>query len=361
MSGIVEKKVLETRKVFLKSRWLELIDEPPKKLQNFKGDWFRVDKHIFVKLCQYAYDMLFKTLDIFGLDGGIEGSGKTVDASQLGQMFHYIMTETRIISEELGTYYEYTEENCLAHDLESFNELSDKYNDLLFRIIICDEAGELKAEDRWSESNKDFRESMRKDRKKLRFRILCYPQPFELVKDFILGRTNFIRINRFSLDKNGFGSSPDIVDTIIIPRGDYTYSHHTKEIISRSEIKAALKEQGKEKYTSELQKKFIYKTSKKDDVFCFDSENYIKKAKEFSKIKKNEKKVFISGKTVEILAKHLTAGRLGFSTSFKKDKHEHLSKEEIEIREREKRDGLLIFKLQTRCKEALKEQNKTKV
>ena len=286
MSGIVEKKVMETRKVFNNQRWNDLYDNPPKKLKNFKGIYFRVDRDIFRKMCQYAYDMVFKVLDIFGLDGGIEGSGKTTDASQLGQIMHYIMVECNIISKDLGTYYEYNEENCLAHDLETFNELSDKYNDNLFRIIICDEAGELKAEDRWNDANKDFRESMRKDRKKLRFRILCYPQPFELVKDFILGRTNFIRINRFSKEKDGFGSIPNIVDTIIIPRGDYTYSFHTKDLIPRTEIKNALKEQGKEKYTSELAKKYIYKTTKKDDVFCFDAESYIKKAKEFSKIKK---------------------------------------------------------------------------
>jgi len=347
-SGIVEKRVVETRKKFNKKRWKELYKEPPKELLKFDGSPFFVDPDIFRKFLQYSYDMVFKNLDIFGLCGGIEGSGKTTDATQIGQQFYYIFNECNIIRKDLGTWYTYTEENCLGHNLKAFLELCDKYNDDLFRIIICDEAGELKGEDRWEEGNKEFREDMRKDRKKLRCRLMCYPQPWELVKDFTLGRTNFVRINRFSLDKDGFGSIPDVVDMIIIPRGDYTYSFHSKEIIRRGEMKKALLNLTKERYTNELAENFIYKTTEKSDVFCFNAESYIKKAKEENRNTKRDKKIFVSNKLIKIFSKNLTAGKIGLSTKVDKT----LTRDETAEAEKEKRKALLISKFVNTCREA---------
>ena len=356
MSGIVEKRVIETRKGFNHKRWKELYDNPPNKMYNeINKEWFFVDQDIFRKECQYIYDMVFKVLDVFGLFGGMEGSGKSTDASQIGQQFWYILNECNILRKDLGTYYDYTDDNCLTHNLESFLEKCDKYNDELWRIIICDEAGDLKSEDRWEEANKIFRDDMRKDRKKLRIRLMCYPVPFELVKDFTLGRTNFIRMNRFSKDKNGFGSIPDIVDMIIIPRGDFTYSFNTKEQVKREEIKHALLELSKSRYTSDLQKKYIYKTTRKDNVFCFDAEKYIKQAKEENRMKKKQEKIYISDNLIRIIAEKLTAGKIGLSIKVPQD----LPKEEREEKEREKRDALLVSKLVNACRDKVK-KNKLK-
>jgi len=356
MSGIVESRVLETRKGFNKQRWQELYDNPPKTLEGFKGVPFHVDPDFFRKCLQYSYDMLFKILDIFGLHGGIEGSGKSTDASQVGKIFHYIFTECNIIREDLGTYYEYNEDNCLAHNLSAFLDICDKYNDDLFRIIICDEAGDLKSEDRWEESNKIFRDDMRKDRKKLRVRLLCYPQPFELVRDFNLGRNNFMRINKFSKSKDGLGSIPNKVDTIILPRGEYTYSFHTKELIKREEMKKVLLEVTKERYTKEFPKKYIFKTSRKDDVFCFDAQKYIKKAKEENRIRRKQEKVYLSNALIKIIAENLTSGKIGLSTKIDKT----ASKEEQEEQLQEKRKAQLISKLVNTCREKVKLMEKKK-
>jgi len=350
--GIVERRVLETRKGFNKKRWQELFDNPPKSLQDpINNETFRVDPDAFRKYLQYVYDMVHKTLDVFGLFGGIEGSGKSTDASQVGYEFYFIMCECNVLREDLGTWYEWTDKNCLGHNLDAFLDLCDKYNDDLWRIIICDEAGDLKSEDRWEDANKMFRDEMRKDRKKLRVRLLCYPQPFELVKDFTMGRTNFIRINRFSLEKDGMGSIPDVVDMIIIPRGDYTYSFITKELVPRGQIKGALKEVSKERYTSEFPRKFIFKTMKKDNVFCFDAEEYIKRAKEENRLRKKQEKVYLSNNLIELIANHLTAGKMGFST---KKPDESLTRDERQQVEEERRKAFLISKLINTCRERLK-------
>lgn len=143
---------------------------------------------------------------------------------------------------------------------------------------------------------------MRKDRKKLKIKLLCYPQPFELVKDFTLARVNFIRISEFREDAKG-GLIPDIVSTIIIPRGKYTFSWNSHEIISKRELKASLLEQTKEKYTRELPKKYIYKITKKSMTFCFDEKKYIKNAKEENRLFLKEEKIYLSNRLIEIIAK----------------------------------------------------------
>lgn len=349
MSEIVEPLVMETRKLFNNDRHKELMNEPPRDLQNYKGDKFHVDKDVFYKLCQYVYNLTFKNLDILGLFGGEEGTGKSTDASQIGAIIHYIMVECNVISEQLGTYYEYNEDNCLSHNLISFLKKCDKYNDNIFRILICDEAGGLKSEERWDEWNKKFREEMRKDRKKLRIRLVCYPQPFELVKDFTLARVNFMRISEFREDKKQ-GLIPDIVKTIIIPRGRKTFSWHTHEEISKREIKAAILDQTKERYTKEFQNKYIYKTSRKSITFCFDPKKYIKQAKEENRLFLKEEKIFITNNLINIFGKYLTAGKIGLSTTIPKDS----TYEEKKDRERERLHALSVSKFVNKCRNSSK-------
>lgn len=351
-SEIVEPIVKETRKRFNMKRYEELYENPPNKL-DFKGFPVDVDKDIFRKLCQYVYNLTFKNLDILMLFGGAEGTGKTTDASQIGFQFYYIMTECRVLNEDLGTLYAYDEENCLSHNLISFLKKCDKYNDHVFRIIICDEGGGLKSEERWDEWNKKFRDEMRKDRKKLRVRLVCYPQPFELVKDFTLARVNCIRISEFREDKKK-GLIPDIVQTIIIPRGRYTFSFHTHEVISQKEIKSALLEQTKERYTKELPLKYVYKTSKKNSTFCFEVKKYIEQAKKENRLFLKEEKIYLSNNLIRILAENLTAGKIGLSIKVP----DGLGLDEREKKEKERKDALLISKLVNKCRDVVKSQKK---
>lgn len=347
-SEIVEPLVKETRKVFDHKRYEELFADPPSVLY-FGKDPIKIDKDIFRKLMQYVYNLTFKNLDVLFLNGGEEGTGKTTDASQVGFQFHFIMVECKVISKELNTYYPYDEANCLSHNLISFLKKCDKYNDNIFRIIICDEGGGLKSEERWDEWNKKFREEMRKDRKKLRVRIVCYPQPFELVKDFTLARVNCIRMSEFRQDKNK-GLIPDIVKTIIIPRGQYTFSWHTNQMIEKKEIKGALLEQTKERYTKELNKKYIYKTSKKTATFCFDVKNYMKQAKEENRLFLKEERIYLSNYLIHILGSYLTAGRIGLSTKV----DQSLEYDERQQKEKERKYALSISKLVNKCRDAQK-------
>jgi len=344
---IVEEVVLKTRKVFNHKRYEELLENPPSVLTSYHDNksTYIVDKDWFRKQCQYVYNLVFKNLDILGLYGGAEGTGKSTKASQDGNTLYYIMLECNVLNEELGTYYPYDEENCMAHNLISFLKKADKYNDHVFRILICDEAGGLKSEERWDEWNKKFREEMRKDRKKLRVRLLCYPQPFELVKDFTLARVNYLRLAEFREDKKK-GLIPDMVKTIIIPRGKFTFSFNTHELIPQREIKAALLEQTKERYTKELHQKYIFKTHRTSPTFCFNVKTYMKNAKEENRLFLREEKIYLSSNLIRIIAKSLTAGKIGLSIKVNKE----LSIEERKIKEQERKDALLISKLVNKCR-----------
>lgn len=354
MSEIVSKKVLELRKVFNHQRYEELLQEPPKTLENYKGDTFKVDADVFRKFCQYAHNMLFKNLDVWGLFGGGEGSGKSTDASQVAKQFHYILVETNILNHELGTFYEFTEENILCHNFKSYLYKKDKFADWIFRIYICDEAGGLKSEERWDEDNKLFRDDMRKNRKRLEINLLCFPQPFELVKDFAQGRVNFLRLSKFRQHKTK-GLIPDKVDTIIIPRGEYTFSWNTREKVHRKEIKRAISDQTKERYTKDFPKNCIYKTTTKDITFCFDAHKYDKQAKEENRMFKKTAKVLLTSGEVTILANNLTAGKLGFSVN--KKYPENATIEEIKELDKDKRDGYIINKLAKKCVSAVKQNS----
>lgn len=345
---IVEELVLKVRKVFNLKRYEELLENPPKTLTSFHDNKsnYIVDKDWFRKQCQYVYNLTFKNLDILGLYGGEEGTGKSTKASQDGNTFYYIMTECNVLNKELGTWYPFDEENCLAHNLVSFLKKADKYNDDIFRILICDEAGGLKSEERWDEWNKKFREEMRKDRKKLRLRLLCYPQPFELVKDFTLARVNYIRISEFREDEKK-GLVPDMVKTIIIPRGKFTFSFNTNEIIPKKEIKMALLEQTKERYSKELHQKYIYKISKTSPTFCFDVKKYMKNAKEENRLFLKEEKIYLSSNLIRIFARNLTAGRIGLSIRI----DNNLDPGERKIKEQERKDALLVSKLVNKCRD----------
>lgn len=351
--GIIEKRLIKIRKGFNHKRYKELLYNPPSTIKNYLGIEFRVDKDVFYKMCQYVYDMVFSTLDVIGWFIGGEGSGKSTHASQYGQMIYYIMLEVNILRKDLGTYYDYVEEECLAHNLESFLELSDKYNDDLFRIIICDEAGDLKSEDRWNEENKNFRQSMRKDRKKLRFRLLCYPKLEELVGDVILGRSNFIVFCDFSKNSNG-NSIPDEGSLLIIPRQDFTYSYHSLLKIPKGEILKILNNLKKEKYIGKIDNKYIYKTYKRDDVFCFDPDKYIKNAKEHSRIQKQVKKVYLTEAQIYILAESLTAGKLGLST--KKPKAGFQTEQDKKEWEFQKKKAQNVNKIKWACVEYVRRQ-----
>lgn len=353
-TGIVDERLIQVRKNFNHKRYNELWENPPKHLTNYKGEKFQINKEWFKKNLLYVHNAVFKVLDVLGLFGGEEGTGKSTDMSQWGQTIYYILIECEVVSEKNNNFYEFNEKNCLAHNLISFLKLCDKYNDELFRIILCDEAGGLKGEDRWDEWNKKFRDDMRKDRKKLRFKGLAYPQVFELVKDMTLGRVSFMRISEFREDKQK-GLIPDIVKTIIIPRGKYTFSWHTNEMISKTELKKALFEQSKERYTKTIQKKFIYNTTKKDNVFCFNVKQYLIDAINENKLFLKEEKIYLSNRLIEILANNLTAGKIGLSISVPKD----LTGEELKEAEQERKDALLISKLVNKCRAVIKNQTET--
>jgi len=317
-AGISEEKVIKTRELCDLDKltlWCSNEYKHKEIFKKYDGTEFYFPSHLFRKLSRYVYDLVYKNKDFNMYFSGGEGTGKTTHATQWGQVFYYILTECNIINEELGTYYVYDEKTCMAHDLDDYNSMSDKYSDNLFRIIICDETGDLKAEDRFNKNNKDYRKKMRKDRKSLHIKLFNYPNVFELSKDAIIDRSNGFVLCKENegLDKFG-GSIPNVADVVFIPRGDYTFSwddnHKFGELVSKEELKAEIEEILKHKYFKTIDKKYVYLTYKRDNVFCFNAQDYIKRAKEKAKIEGEIAQFRLTEHQMRVLFKYVTAKKI---------------------------------------------------
>lgn len=326
-NGISENVVIETRKRFDIDRWEHIRYNPPKFIKRYDGAKFRVDPDVFFKLCNGIYELVFKNQDIKVKFTGGEGSGKTTHATQYGQIFYYILIESNVLHKDLGTYYDYIEEECLAHDIDEYNDMSDRLQNNVFRILICDEAGSLKASNRFDKNNKSFSEKMRKDRKTLKIEILCYPNVWELNKDSVLDRTNLVVLCESSEDLYGYGATPDVAKLLVLPRGKFTFSYHSLNLISKAEMKEMLGELIKNKYVSSIQDKYIYKTYKRDDVFCFDAQKYLARAKEKGKIDSGISNFTLRPSELSILLESLTPKKL-LGVGTRQLIPEHLSLEE---------------------------------
>ena len=347
MSQIISPIVKKVQKVFNHERYEELLDNPLSRIP-FENTSFYFDPKIFYKCVQGIYNIVFSAMDINGLEGGDEGSGKTTDASQLGYAFYYIMCELNVLNKELGTWYSWNLENVMGYNLVDFMNKVHKYSDMPFRIFILDEAGGLQGERRWDELNFKFRDNIRKDRKRLMIRILNFPQIWEIVKDLTLGRVNMIRLCHITAGRKEM--KKDKVSTIFIPRCEHTFSYSTKELIPKREIKMALNEMSKEKYTKELNKKYIYCVSKKTSFFTFNIAQYEQESKDKNKLLEEAKGITLTPNVSRILAEHLTASRLGLSQHIP----DGLSGDELKEAEKQKRKAMSIYHLVKQCKKQIK-------
>ena len=342
--------VAEMRKNFDLAKLDDFIKNPlssvPLDRAGRKGS-LKFDKRVFRKLCQGIYVLAFQNMDINILEDGTEGSGKTTDASQIGYVIYWLMCELNVLNKDLGLWYEWNLKNVMGYNLDHFLELYDKFTDMPFRIIICDEASGLQAERRWEEANIKARDDWRKDRKRLTIRIVIHPQAWELVRDLTQARINMIRINKMTSAKRGYNK--DDVDVIILPRGDYTYSYHTGEIIHQNEMKVMMKERAKEKYTGVIPKKYIYCTSKKTGIFTFDPIEYERESKRMNKNVKR-KDIKITKHVAYILAKYLSPDKLGLSRNVP----EGLDPIEREHAEKEKKYAMSLYDLKKKCQNLIK-------
>lgn len=212
-------------------RFEELVKNPVLELENFKGEKIKYDRFVVKKILMGINQMIFSEMDLYMINVGKEGSGKSCFASQLLLYMYFIIKEVGLVE------YEYDVKKLFFSSLQRMLEVQENQpNDDYFRIMCLDEAYELNRGNYREENSKEYKDDMRSSRKMLRIVILNLPQIGELETAITLTRTNFIFYSDMDSDtKLGTVKKGDI-NMYILPRGKKIYSPYQRRNISDAEI-----------------------------------------------------------------------------------------------------------------------------
>lgn len=270
-------------KNFNYKRLEDLFKNPPKTLKpqdNSSNEEITYDPFVVRKYLYGIIQMVVNEMDLLIGYVGDEGMGKSAGCSQDINLVYYLLKELNLIE------YEYNLKDMWFNSLESFTEAEDKYFGEKFRILGLDEGNELHRQDWQDELVKTFFQRLRRERFNQRIKFICLPQIGELITGIVLSRMNFV-FHMYGKDKIKTGSiSKGFCDFFIIPRSDKIYSPQQKREISKTEIKTALTmnlEDKKKKYIQQIPKSILIKTIRKNHIWGFSKEEYIKSLKESNK------------------------------------------------------------------------------
>lgn len=252
----------------------EWVRKPKKMLLNEKGQAIVYDSHVIKKINTAIMQNIFDEMDMWTLNTGAEGSGKSCLSSQFVWYVYSLLKDIGLVT------YKY--------DLEKFTKASikDMLDDQIdpekkqkhFNIYLLDEAEDLLRSNHSNSENKRFLRNMRRSRKDRSFVFLNSPQIGELNLSLTLARVNFIFDAQMSYNpvtgllKRGF------CDFYIIPRGDEVYSRRFKRNFLKTQIKNTLLKifEKKTNYYSGLPKDLMICQFKFNHVWGFDQDVYKK-------------------------------------------------------------------------------------
>jgi len=256
---------------FKLDRYLELLNKPLLEVTNFAGKVVKFDPYWVRKNAIAINQMIFNEMDLYILNIGKEGSGKSCWSSQQILYFYKYLTEIGLID------YEYNIKKMFFADILSFlEEHAEQKNKDYFRIETLDEGNDLNRSNFRNESNKQFKYEMRTDRRMLRITMINMQQIGELGTSISLSRVNFIYDCKMKSEVKSGTLEKGFIEMYVIPRGYYIYSHKAQRNISRSAILNAFakKLDKKKDYYVNLPSELIVKTFKFYDVWGFDKDSY---------------------------------------------------------------------------------------
>jgi hypothetical protein len=216
------------------SRLKDWIDFPKTEL-DFEGVIVKYDKYIVRKYNYAIIQSIFDEMDLYILNVGPEGAGKSCWTSQQILYFYTAFKYIGLID------YAYDVQKLFYSDLEKFFDAHAEQDIKdLFRIECLDEGYALNRQMFHDKSSQLFKEEMRSDRKLLRVQIINLPQMGELDTTITLSRINLIFYVDMDSDfrtgtlKKGYGQ------LYIVPRGKRIYSPKFKKDIYQEDIKNKL-------------------------------------------------------------------------------------------------------------------------
>ena len=252
-------------------KYISFIDNPIRSVQNFRGETVYYDSYWINKNIIAVNQMIFNEMDLYILNIGKEGAGKSAWSSQQILYLFTFFSEVGLIE------YSYDIIRMFFIDIADFLESHDgQGNHDYFRIECLDEGNQLNRQDYRNEENKQFKYEMRTERKMLRVIMINMQQLGELDTSISLSRVNFIYDCKMKNDKLTGLLKKGFVEMYIIPRGDSIYSEKYKQVFSRSEIinEFSVRLDKKKDYYISLPRKYIVKEFRFENKWGFDKEEY---------------------------------------------------------------------------------------
>ena len=284
------------------TRFKELFSKPVTELKNYAGETIRYNKYLVKKILISLLQMIFNEMDVYIMNTGSEGLGKSCFCSQLMLLYYYLLDEIGLIK------YKYDVKQMFFSNITSYLEAQElQGNKDYFRIMVLDEAYDLNRQNFREETTKIFKDDMRRSRKLQRINILNLPQLGEMDVSITLARCNFIfdlsannKIKTGMLDK-GF------IDYYVVPRGKYIYSPLQKRNVTGREIKQTLSKllANKNDYYIKLPKSIRVNSFRFSNVWGFDKSVYDNHIKDENKKKRLDGNATISDYVSYILFKKM--------------------------------------------------------
>ena len=279
-------------------RYLYLLNNPIKEIKNFGGEIVVFDSYWIKKNLVAINQMIFNEMDLYILNIGKEGSGKSCWSSQQILYFYTFLKEVGLIN------YEYDMTKMFFTDIETFleNHETQEKNDY-FRIECLDEGNELNRSNFREETNQQFKYEMRTERKMQRIIIINMQQIGELDTSISLSRVNFIYNCQMKSNKKSGTLNKGFIDMFIIPRGNQIYSEKNKKVFSRQEIlnTFAVKLDKKKDYYVSLPQSLVVKNFKFKNLWGFDKDEYDEHVKDKMRERRFQKKMKLTDQQAYIL------------------------------------------------------------
>ena len=284
-------------------KYLDYLCNPFFTVKNYRGETIKFDSFWVNKQLIAINQMIFNEMDLYILNIGKEGAGKSCWSSQQILFYYVFFSEVGLID------YSFDVKKMFFADINTFleNHGEQKNNDY-FRIECLDEGNELNRSNFREEDNKQFKYEMRTERKMLRVIMINMQQIGELDTSISLSRVNFIYNCKVRSNKKAGMLEKGFIDMYIIPRGDNIYSTKNKKVLTREEIlnTFAIRLDKKKDYYINLPNELIVHKFKFENIWGFNKEEYDDYIKDQMRERRFQKKMKLTDNQAYILFNKFT-------------------------------------------------------
>jgi len=266
-----ERRLKDKFPKFNFEEYQRLSTNPKIELTNFKGEKIHFDAFVVNKIILGIHQMLFSEMDLYMINTGKEGAGKSCWSSQLLLYIYTFLKDVGLIE------YAYDIKKMFFSSVDSVLDIQEAQgNKDYFRLVVLDEAYDLNRNNFRDNNTKVYKDDMRSARKVLRINILNLPQLGELDTSITLTRTNFIFYCTMENDIRTGTLKKGIVEMYVFPRGTNIYSDFHKKNIKDAQVTSAFSKMLEKKtdYYSGMPKDVMIRKFKFDNVWGFDKDEY---------------------------------------------------------------------------------------